>query len=266
VGKQVSSKERIQLLVQLAFTSTQAKVYLTLLQLTETDARTISEKALIPRPEVYRTLNELQKKGLVEKLITKPYRFRATSIELGLQVLMIEKTKQYKEIMEKSKEFLRKYQENPIAKTHEHEPKIMIIEGKNKLLQKIKAQHANVQQSVEILTTLDRWMQILDTCFEDYVKALARKVKYRIVVEKPASKIEFAEAVRVLVEKPGFELRISSTSLETNAAIFDRKEATFNFYPSKSLTESPIIWTNHPSFISMGSDHFEKIWKSAKKY
>jgi hypothetical protein len=55
-----------------------------------------------------------------------------------------------------------------------------------------------------------------------------------------------------------------SSSISVNAAIFDGKEASFCFYPSKPLTESPIIWTNHPSFLAMFQSHFENIWKSAQ--
>jgi hypothetical protein len=46
----------------------------------------------------------------------------------------------------------------------------------------------------------------------------------------------------------------------------DQKEATLNFFPSKSLGESSIMWTNHPSFISMCQDHFDKVWHSSREY
>ncbi len=60
-------EESIGLLTQLGFNITQAKLYLALSKLGEADARTLSKEANVPRPEVYRTLDELQKKGLVEK-------------------------------------------------------------------------------------------------------------------------------------------------------------------------------------------------------
>jgi sugar-specific transcriptional regulator TrmB len=263
VKRVLFKEEESQLLTQIGFTRTQAKIYLTLLKLDEADARTLSKDTNVPGPEVYRTLRELQKKGLVEKEITTPYTFKATPIEYGLQILMTQRLQHFKEIQEKTKEFLRKNQGCIIEKPQKHEYKLIMVEGKERVMQIIKLEHDNVQQSVDILSTLVRWLQILDSCFENYEKALARKVKYRVVIEKPRGEIDFSENVRALLAKPGFELRLSSTPLKTNAAIFDQKEATFIFYTSKSLAEAPIIWTDHPSFISMAQDQFEKVWNAA---
>jgi sugar-specific transcriptional regulator TrmB len=259
-------EESIGLLVQLGFTITQAKLYIALLKLDNADVRTISKQINLPRSEVYRTLNELQRKGLAEKEIATPSRFKATPIENGLQVLIDRRVQQCKEIQEKTKKILRKIQGCPIQTQQKQEYELIMVEGRERLLQIIKNEHANVQQSVDILSTLARWPQILDSCFEDYQKALARKVRYRVVIEKPRGEIDFPENVRALLTKSSFELRLSRAPLITNAAIFDGKEATFNFFPAKSLADSPIIWTNHPSFISMCQDHFKLIWKTAHEY
>jgi sugar-specific transcriptional regulator TrmB len=264
----LSEEEDTQLLTQIGLTKTQAKLYLALLKLEEADGKTLSKKANVPRQEVYRTLGELQERGLVEKVITSPHKFKATPIEFGLQILMIQRFQQFKDIQEKTKELIRKIQSYPIEKPQEQEQeyKLIMVEGKERLLQIIKDEHDSVQQSVDILSTFPRWLQILDSCFEDYEKALARKVKYRVVIDKPEGRIDFPENVRALLAEPSFKLRLSRGPLETNAAIFDGKQATFNFLPSKSLAESPIIWTDHPSFISMAHDQFEKVWRSAQEY
>jgi hypothetical protein len=119
---------------------------------------------------------------------------------------------------------------------------------------------------VDILSTRSRWSQILDCCLENYLKALERQVRYRVVVEKPEGKITFSEKIQALLVKPTFELRLSQGPLNINAAIFDENEATINFFRGKSLAESPIVWTNHPSFIEMCQDHFNKIWNLAQEY
>ena len=82
------------LLTQVGFTKTQSKIYLTLLKLKVPDAKTLSKAANVPKPEVYRTLNELQKMGLAEKHITKPIKYEATPLQFGLQILMAQKIQQ----------------------------------------------------------------------------------------------------------------------------------------------------------------------------
>ena len=258
-------EEEIKLLTQIGFTKTQAKIYLTLLKMDVANGKALSDNSNIPRPVVYRTLDELQKKGLVEKEVSiTPYKFKVTPIDYALEILMLQRFQQYQGLQEKTKEFLLKMQNYHEKIQREREYKVIMIEGKERIMQRIKGQHDNVQRSVDILSTLQRWLQILDFCFKSYKRALERNVKYRVVIEVSGNKIEFNESVKALLAKPNFALKFSSRALKTNAAIFDGKEATFNFIPSKPLSESPIMWTNHPSFISMCQDQFDKIWKSSR--
>lgn len=265
--KQVQvDEEDIRLLTEIGFTKTQAKVYLTLLKTGETDARTLSKKTGLPKPEVYRTVKELQEKGLVEKELTAPSKFMATPIQFGLQILMNQKVKQFKKVQTKIKAFLRKNQTCRLEATQKQEYKLVVIEGKDRLMQKIKLEQDNVKRSVDIISTLQRWFQILDSCLESYLEALERGVKYRVVLEKPLGTIKFPEKIQALLSEPNFKLRLSEVPLINNVAIFDENEATINFFEGKPLGESPVIWTNHPGFIQMCQDHFDKVWESSREY
>lgn len=258
-------EDAIQHLIDIGFTKTQAKLYLMLLKLEDADGRTLSEKTSIPRPEVYRAIGELEKKGLVEREISSPYRFKATPLDLGLEILISQRTLQLQEIEKKTKEVFQKLKSETNNKVPKHQHKLIKIEGKQRLMQIIQVQHDGAQRSVDILSTLARWLQILHFCFENYAKALDRGVKYRVVLDALESEVEGHENIQALLKKRNFNLRLSQSPLQTNAAIFDQKEVTVNFFPSESLASSPLIWTNHPSFISMCQDHFETIWKTAKE-
>jgi sugar-specific transcriptional regulator TrmB len=258
-------EEEIHLLEDIGFTKTQAKLYMTLLRLQEADGRTISAKAKIPRQEVYRTLDELEKKGLVEKLISTPYKFKATPLDLGLQILIDQRIQYCKDIQVKTKEFIRKHQADKKNALSKPKYELIMIEGRQRLMQLIKKQHENVERNVNILTTLPRWLQILDFCFENYEEAFGRGVEYQVVLEALEGEIGSRENIQALLKKQNFELRLTGSPLDTNAAIFDDREATVNFFPSQSLAESPLVWTNHPSFISMCRDHFNAIWKTSRK-
>ena len=153
-------------------------------------------------------------------------------------------------------------EENP----EKRERKLISIEGKERIIQTVKSQHKKVCRSVDILSTMNRWLQFVDCCFEYYMRNLARKVHYRILVSETKSKTVLPDEVKRVLSDSNLELKVTRIHLVNNLAIFDGEEATFNFFPSKSLKESPIIWTNHPSFIAMAQDHFDKIWKSTRKH
>jgi len=259
-------EEDLTILTQIGVKKTQAKLYLTLLKLGKTDGKTLSKNANTPRTVVYRTLDELQELGLVEKEVIVPYKFKATPLKEGLQILMAKKLQQYEESREKTEKLILKSQNYGEEKFTENEHKFTIVQGKERIIQIMKSQHDNAQQTVNVLSTLSRWLQIMHFCLENYRKALKRGVDYRVVLEKPTEKIEFPEEIQNLLFGPNFELRLTKRSASTNLAIFDQKEATFNVFPSKALAESPIILTNNPSFLIMCQDHFNLIWKSSRKF
>jgi sugar-specific transcriptional regulator TrmB len=255
--------EEVRFLSEIGFTRNQATVYLALVKLEETDVRRLFEKTDIPRSEIYRILKELQKKGLVAKEITAPYLYTPTPMHLGLQLMINERFQRCMEIQERTKNFLLKHQSKKEETPLKLQYRLTMIEGRQRLMQIIKKQHANVERNVNILTTLPRWLQILHFCFENYEKALDRGVRYQVVLQAHEDEIGSHENVQALLKRQNFELRLTGSPLKTNAAIFDDREVTVNFFPSQSLAESPLIWTNHPSFISMCQDHFEKIWKGS---
>ena len=93
----LSKEKGSELLTQIGLTKIQAKIYLTLLSLDEANARTLTRETNVPRQEVYRALDDLQKKGFIEKIIASPHKFKATPIDYALQILMIKHTQQCKE-------------------------------------------------------------------------------------------------------------------------------------------------------------------------
>jgi sugar-specific transcriptional regulator TrmB len=253
----------VDFLLKVGLTKTQAKVYLALLKLGTAKARALFKYTNVARPEIYRALDELQKLGLVEKEINTPYLFRTPPLDLCLQILMAQQDKQYKELQERGKFFLQKIQHTEQKKSHKSEYTLIMVEGKKRLEQYIRLQHQKARDKVEILSTSNRWLQILEFCLEDYFSGLARGVTYRVFIEDSQDQIRSNSKVSKLMSKSGFTLKVGQEPLTTNLAIFDQNEATINFFPSRPLSKSPIIITNHPSFIQMCQDHFNAIWNKS---
>jgi len=251
------------ILTKLGFTRTQIKLYLTLLRMGNANGRTLAEHAKVPRSIVYRALDELQKKGLVEKEISQPFTFIATPIQHGLQMLIDQKFEECKKIRKETEKFLKKTKSNQDTSFGDQEFKLLMIDRKERIIQRMRQQHDNAKLNVDVLSTPQRWLQILHDCMQNYEKNLSRGVKYRVVLDNCNLDLDRQKNIQALLSKPTFNLRLSCP-LSVNAAIFDGKEATFSFYPSKPLTESPVIWTNHPSFLAMFQSYFENIWKTAE--
>lgn len=249
----------------MGFTATQAKLYLALLKLGRTDARTLSNYAKTPRQATYRTLGELQEKGICERIIALPQKYEAVPIQDGLFIMLNEKANEYAKMLQKTKDFLLKANITKEKSADEEEFKISFVEGKETLLKRHRLIHDNVQSCVCCCSALQRWVQITQEIFPNVKSALDRGVKIQFVLEKPKGQINLSEEIKSLLEHPNIQVRWTSDQLKLNAAIFDRKEAFFCFYPSKSFSESPMmVWTNHPSLLISFLDHFENVWNSAQ--
>ncbi len=258
--------EDIKLLTQIGFTGNQSKLYLTLLKIDKASGTQLAKHSGLPRPVVYRTLKEIQKMGLVEQELTKPYKFKAIPVKDGLEILMIQRLQQYKEMREKTRSFLAKYQHDEKQNLPASESKFIIVEGKDRVIQMMRLMNNKVKKTVRIISTYRRWLHSLEYCVQNYRKALTRNVKFQVILETTEDQIVFPKKMNTLLTNDNFSLRIHKRPLKTNLGIFDEHALMFNLFPSHTLEESQTLWTNHTSFISMSKDHFSKIWTKSIPY
>ncbi len=252
--------ERAELLCELGFTKTQAKLYLALLKSGKSDAKTLANNSNVHRTEVYRALEELQKMGLVDKEIDLPIRFVAVPPALGLLNSIKKKREEIENIAEKTIDFIKQFELDPESSNNLREYNLKVIDGRKRILQKIKEQHDKAQHTVDIITVLPRWLQILDECLENYQNAMERGVEYRLIVGLLNDVGDLPKSLDRLIGKPNFKIKPSAAIQQINSAVYDKKEATFNYFPCKNLGASPLIVTNHPSFIELAQGYFESIW------
>ena len=205
-------KDEALILTKLGFTQTQTKLYLTLLKIGNANGRTLAEHAKVPGSIVYRAIDELQKKGLVEKEISQPYTFTATPIQQGLQMLIDQKTEECKKIRKETEKFIKKTKNNQDTSFGDQEYKLLMIDRKERIIQRMKQQHNNAKLNVDVLSTPQRWLQILHDCIQNYENNLSRGVNYRVVLDGCKQDMDRQKNIQTLQSKPNFNLRLSSTS------------------------------------------------------
>ena len=238
-----------------------------ILNLGQANANAISKHTKVPRQAVYRTLQELLHKGLVEKVLTTPYEFRPTPIDMGLSILIKERIEDCRLLEKKAEEIFQRSKSSREISSKK-EPRLLVIEGIEAINQLFKRKHNEAQNSADIITTVPRLIQILNYNLDNYKGGLERGVKYRVLVDQPENEDVFFRKLQILLTYPNFKLGIMSSDcgpVKVNMAVFDGKVSNFNFFPSKMLHESPVISTNHPSILAMFESHFEACWKKAKK-
>ena len=258
-------EEDLEFLSQMGLSNSQLKMYFALLKLEKADVKTLAKKADLPRQAAYRTLDELQAKGIVEKIIESPVKYAAIQLPDLLSNMISLKTNEYTQTLRRTEELLKKC----APKNQQIEPeinfKISMIDGKENIISKFRSSHANAKSSVYCCSTFHRWIYVASEIHETIQKALARGVKYRIIVDDPLEQIKLPEEIKFLLRHKDFQVKKVCSQLKINGVIFDENITAFSLFPSKAIRETPVIWTNHPSISISFKDHFDKNWKKATR-
>ncbi len=248
-------------LEEIGFTQAQAKIYLALLKTGETDAKTLEKIAKTTNQVIYRTLNELQGRGLVEKKVTSPLQYEAVPINQAMEVILYEKKNELNNMLEKSKKITKAIEQQLVFEDMKQDFQISVIETKQSIINKSKLANQKVQKTVDCCSTFQRWIQMGQEISDTIKKAQDREVKYRVILEKSSDKVCLPQELKKIVQCKNCQVKVSPGKLKINAAVFDGKYASFNYYSPKSFAESPMVWTNHPAIVTAFEYYFLDKWQ-----
>ncbi len=102
-------QELVKSLMDLGLLESEAKIYITLAMMNNSEVKTLIEFLGISKPNTYESLRLLEEKGLVSLINTRPMAYQALPPEIGLEVLLKthidakEKAKKIFSIMDKEK-------------------------------------------------------------------------------------------------------------------------------------------------------------------
>ncbi len=250
----------IQSLVDLGLSIVQAKIFLTLIQTGTMKAQTISQLSKISRADVYRNLNKLHKIGIIEKQIARPELFTAIQTQDAFNILMERQSLKLKELRVKTAKLLKKYQEN------KNQPfysmfKFVFVPSRETLINRLNTAIELSKERIDVATSKIRLLNAGHSLYDNLQKAWDRGVKGRAIIdicdEKEHEKLkEFWPTQRA-------EIRWLPQIPKTVMAMYDKKEIFIFTNPEAQLTESPALWSNVPSLVSMAEDYFELLWCTA---
>ncbi len=261
----------IEVLNSLGLTALQAKTYLAIGKLGQTTIRTIAKTAQIDRAEVYRAVYELQKIGLIEKMITAPISFEAIPLKDGLQILLNRKTEEFKVIEEKTKELsVRAETFNREEPTEDGNEFIYVPDDEamwRHFLKRIKGASQTYDQIL--------YAEVLDFFMAEdilFTRSFENGIALRFLTNKLDEGSELEENIRVLQKEGPFEVRYIPISEITPMRIIDGKEAfictqkTYNFSVWRARARSPpFIWSNNENLVTIAKEYFDRLWKAAAR-
>ncbi len=254
--------EDISILTHAGLTLLQAKIYLTLAVCDKQTIKMIAKVANVDRANVYREILNLQKMGLVKKIISSPNIFEAIPVKDGISILLQQKAEDFEKITKETKKLAKHFSADKDNLVLKEEPQFVMIPKKAMFIKTSISVIQNVQISNDTITSLRRFTQALPYSFRAHQIALERGAKTRVIIQKPETE-RFSKYLQTLMTYPNFQLRYVSKPSDAFGGCFDGKTASILIDHIADITESAALWTDHPSFIALFQSYFEELWNSA---
>jgi sugar-specific transcriptional regulator TrmB len=260
-----SDENAAQTLTQLGLTVLEARIYLALCTYGTLNTKELSKLTKTAQPDTYRVLTKLQKKGLIEKIIKKPAEFKAAPIETSVSSLLQKKKAEYDDLKVKTNQLIHAIKEKPVNKPNETEnSQFALIPQSETVVRKIREAIDKSKTSVDIFLSWKRFLDGITTAFaKSAERAWNREVKFRIIVETPEGEVHVEKALQFCGKSPFCKIRFWAGTPKTVTGIYDKREVFIIIDPEEGLFDSPALWSNNQSLISVVQEYFDKLWLTA---
>lgn len=253
--------EAVETFASLGLNLSQARVYLALVENGVSTAQEISTMSGVNRQEIYRIMPKLQEIFLVEKIISKPIKWKATPIQDGVSILMEHRKNEISELQAKATKIITELKRNKKRAAHQKdEPQFIMMPGKDAHLKWLNHTFKNVQKTNDSILTWNDY-RTLTFLFEKELKQCSnRAVKTRLIIYVPErDKTVYKSDQTYNINDQKLFLFTPPLVL---GGLFDTKElviATEQNDPIKNGEK--VFWSNNPSLIALFQNYFEQLWK-----
>jgi sugar-specific transcriptional regulator TrmB len=250
-------------------TENETKVYLSLVKIGSSKIGDVAKETGIQRPNLYKIIDSLGAKGLIEKEINAPIRYRATSPLEAINMLVEQKRTQFREL-EKNGKIIAQNLENQTKihslKERSPENKFIIIPGKALVINKLRAALENAHKSLDVITSEERFSSAIMTFAGDYENKLKQGLKIRIITEDHQPKEDAYRVIEKLAKNASFKVRFlpPHSTVDTIIAILDGKEVFTTISAMANSFDTSALWTNNQSSLLITKSYFESKWQTAQ--
>jgi sugar-specific transcriptional regulator TrmB len=253
-------EENIKTLVSLGITGTQAKICLAFVRLGISTISEIADASEVARPDTYRAVVELEKKGLIEKIVSTPTKYELLPLPEVLEILMERRETESRELQERTASLLNEYQNLTNKQPAEDCQFVLVPSGKafsnrlQKLIRKSK-------KSICIITHQKTLPQFFDLIQETFDSTMKKEVNIRIITEKSKNN-SITKRANSLQQKTRLEIRFVDVLSPFSLVTFDEKETLISTQ-AQSRRDSSIVYSNNLSLVELSQSHFNDSWFSA---
>lgn len=259
----------IEILSEFGLTENQAKVFIATTKLENPTVAEVADAAEVRREEVYRLLPELEKIGLIERLLGKPLRLRSPDPKSSISTLVkLERERAKARISDlsiKSRDLLQQLGHHSVEIGDEESliSEFSLIQEKESIRTELYDMICKSEQQIDILFSRADLTWLLSTQGESLRSAMERGVKIRIMSEPPTGRDRLP---KILQRRFPGNLEISLKYLLSPTAFFlivDQSQLLIITSGIRHLPTSNCLWTNNDSLVALTHKDFEERWNES---
>ena len=237
-----------------------AKVYVALFRVGLSTAKTISKKSGVERSETYRIMAKLEKRGLVEKIISTPCKFRAISIRDAFSILMECRMRESTDLRAEISETVEKFKNCSATTALEGDEARFSLFSEQAAVRRKEKTLDKVQRSFDVVSSWRNPHSVIFIEMEQIVEALQRGVKIRVIIDKPDEEKLLSDVIKRSENYPNFKIRHLLNPPKALMSIYDKKIAWVCTCTNPTQEECPTLRSTNPCLLAILQDYFEMMW------
>lgn len=244
-------------------TRNEARVLVFLTKTGPSKASEVARAVQINRTETYRTIRNLQRRGLVEATLERPVRFQSVPFDKSLQVLIDERKARLR-ILEQRGEILRRQFEDirvePVAQEVE---RFQVVEGRIRIEQRLQSMYTQAKKSVmTVLSPSEIVRADTSGLFDMLAHAVKTDLRVRAITAITQSNLEIIQKLCEIIEIRHLDLKAKPVP---RVSIIDDNEALFEITTADEIQRSDeevALWISSKAFVHNLQAYFEEMWTS----
>ena len=256
------NSEDIAILKELGLSLVQAKACCALFHCDKLTIKALSKRSQVPRTDLYRIMRELERRGLVERLIDTPTKFRAAPVDRCVDILIQNRFDEELKLRNKSEALKKRFRMKRKDYIIEQTNSFVRFAG-SRVQERVRSSIERAQKSVRLLLSSRQLSSGVLSLAETVENSVSRGIAWQVLIEKPEKGKAVSKQVEGLAEKPNFNIKFIAQAPRTVMAVYDQKEVFIFENPTDELHHSATLWSDNKSLVALAADSFEMMWSSA---
>lgn len=268
----LKKEELYKFLSDFGLNEIEIKLYLYLIRKGPEKASAISKTLKLHKMQVYRTLQHLEKKGVVEITFHQPKQFTAKPFKEILQKYKNTLENSLQIIIKNEKDLLQLLKTFTTISEQEATGTLRIIEGQKRISRETINTGIKAQKIIRKMTFIENLQNVYSLGIFEYLKNPNRKsrAQFLILTKKEKTTPIEKKIIKELLKIPKLAIRYSTERLScyTSLIISDNKEfglvTTLEEKNLKNKIHLTGLYSNNPVLSAILVDYFIQLWKKSK--